>query len=270
MNNFESRLKQPWTTYDNRLIQRKTIFENPAQKMGYLYLASYANAAKIFPSIDSISDAICSSKRTAMRVIQQLEEIGLIEVVRTPGKSNQYILNDYFEVEEELLMAKVREKTTSDKMSPVPKQTSANMSPPTSVSLSPVTKSHTITKTSSLNTSIKNKSLSKTKTSSSPDKINDKNIDQEFKAKYPDRPFDEIKYEILKDDSLTITNEKQYRGILNHRLKNWSPNKTKKNQREERVPEWFDINKQKKKEAVPAANLNIDEERRKLLEEINQ
>jgi hypothetical protein len=98
MENFKSRVKQPWTTYDNQLIQGETIFKSANQKLCYMYLYSYANASKIFPSIDTISKAICCKRRATINVIAELESMGMIEVIRTPGKSNQYILNDYFDV----------------------------------------------------------------------------------------------------------------------------------------------------------------------------
>lgn len=86
------------STYEARLIEERTIFENANQKLAYLYLVSYGETPRPFPSIEDISIAICSSTRTAMRVLQQLEEIGLIEVQKTPGKLNQYFIHDYFEV----------------------------------------------------------------------------------------------------------------------------------------------------------------------------
>jgi hypothetical protein len=225
MNNFTSRVNQPWTTYDNRLIQGETIFKNSSQKLCYLYLVSYSNASKIFPSIDTIADAICCKRRATIMVIQQLEELGLTEVIRTPGKSNQYILNDYFEVEQQ----------TSAKNAPVQKmhQSSAKNAP------LPVQKMHPITKTIKLKT--------KNKISSSSDTRNP--IDSVLKNKYPNANFDEVKEQLLQDGqngSITIETDKQYKSSLEYRLKHYKPTtvvKTSRNRRSIRtevIPAYFD------------------------------
>jgi hypothetical protein len=218
MNNFESRIEQPWTTYDNRLIQKKTIFKNGNQKLCYLFLVSYANASKIFPSMEAIADAICSTKKTAITIIQQLEELGLIEVIRTPGLSNQYILNDYFKVAE----------ATSEKFTPVKNlhQTGVKITPVLVKNLHPKTKT------------IKLKT--KNKISSSIDHIN--SIDLALKEKYPIAPFDEIKEQMLNDETLIIETEKQYKSMLEYRLKNWKAKAVKKPRRSTRkeiIPECF-------------------------------
>lgn len=220
-NNFTSKVKQPWTTYDNELIQQKGIFKNPYQKLCYMYLVSFANCSKIFPSMDSIAEAICGSKRTAMRTVQELESMGLIEVERKQGLSNQYTLNDYFEV----MVA------TSDRESLVTEshQTSDRESLP------PVTESHHKTKRLKIKT--------KNKTSSSSDSRN--SIDSELKQKYPSVPFDEVKEELLNDDTATINTGKQYKSMLEYRLKNWKPKQPNKRKgkakvtRTEMLPDWF-------------------------------
>jgi hypothetical protein len=220
MNNFESRVKQPWTTYDNKLIQENEIFKNPYQKLGYIYLISYANASKIFPSMDAIAVAICGSKRTAMRTIQELESLKLIEVIRTKGLSNQYILNDYFEV----ILA------TSDRKSLVTESHGGS----DRESRVPVTESHPKTKTIKIKT--------KNKISSSSDSKN--SIDSKLKEKYPIVPFTEVKAQMLSDETLTIKTDKQYKSMLEYRLKNWKPAKAPRKQsksiRKEIVPDHMD------------------------------
>lgn len=219
-NNFTSRVKQPWTTYDNGLIQDATIFKSANQKLCYMFLYSYANASKIFPSIDKIAQAVCCKRRTAITVIQELEEIGLIEVIRTPGKANQYILNDYFEVSASLLS----EEDTSAKIAPVQKlhDTSAKIAPV------PVQNLHTKTKTKKLKT--KNKISSSVRDS----------IDSKLREKYSNAPFDDIKNEML-NDSVTVDTDKQYKSLLEYRLKHWKPKQGKKQSvtRKEIVPKWL-------------------------------
>lgn len=101
MENFINKTKQLFTTFTNDIIQGRTIFKNANQKLTYMYLYSFANCSRIFPSIASISTAVCCTPRTAMKLIQELEEIGLISVQRTQGKSNIYVLHDYHEVTNE-------------------------------------------------------------------------------------------------------------------------------------------------------------------------
>jgi hypothetical protein len=249
MSNFESRVNQPWTTYDNRLIQEETVFKNASQKLCYLYLVSYANAKKIFPSMDTIANAICTSKRNAIRIIEQLEEMNFIEVVRSSGKANNYILNDYFEV-----------IATSDKMSPVTKchGSSDKMSPV------PVTKCHPIT--------TNKKELTKKKNSSSSENRNQ--IDLELKEKYSDKPFEEIKINLLNDSNAITKTDNQYKKMLEYRLKNWMPKKeqpkkprSKKPIRKELLPEWYENETKPKLKEEP--NLTPEEVKKKK-EELEQ
>ncbi|MGE7687340.1 helix-turn-helix domain-containing protein, partial [Peribacillus simplex] len=225
-NNFSSRVKQSFTTYQNDLVQDKTIFENANQKLGYMFLYSYANANSIFPSIPSIATAICASERTAMRVVQDLERLGFIEVKRTKGKSNIYILNDYYEVVEVFL--------TSDKLSPVSECHEG------SDKLSPVLVTDCHTKTNNLKLKNKKKNSSST---------NRDSIDIKLKEKYqniPTEEFNRIKENMLNDERLDTKTDNQYKGLLEYRLKNWKPAPPKKKTnkrmniiRTEEVPEWI-------------------------------
>lgn len=105
-------------------------------------------------------------------------------------------------------------------------------------------------------------------------------IDQELQNEFPDIPLEEVKEDMEKNHSYLTDTDNRYRGSLkkmitdriqreameSNKPKRQHQPKKKNNQREEKVPEWF--GKQKKKEAAPAINSNIDEERRKLLEEL--
>lgn len=225
-NNFSSRVKPSWTTYQNDLVQDETIFENANQKLGYMFLYSYANANSIFPSIPSIATAICASERTAMRVVQDLERLGFIEVTRTQGKSNIYILNDYYEVVEAFL--------TSDKLSPV----SESQGTSDKLARVPVTDCHPKTNNLKLKNKKKNSSSS-----------NRDDIDNKLKEKYqniPSEEFDRIRENMLNDDRLDTKTDNQYKGLLEYRLKNWKPAPPKKKTnkrmniiRTEDVPEWI-------------------------------
>lgn len=90
------------------------------------------------------------------------------------------------------------------------------------------------------------------------------NIEEELRKKYPNANFEEIKKQILSDETLIIKTEKQYRSILEYRLSNYKPTK-KKYKREEVVPEWF------KKDSVPDEFEEefIKEERERLKIELN-
>jgi hypothetical protein len=231
-NNFTSNVKQPWTTYDNRLIQEKTVFKKATQKLCYMFLCSYANAKSIFPSMDSIADACCISPRNAMRIIEELEQLGFIEVTRKQGLSNKYVLNDYFEVAEKITRDKMSLVTKchggSDKMSPLP-----------------VTKCHPKTKT-------KTKNEKENSSSSAYDKI-----DNDLKEKYPNAPFDIVKQNLLNDSTATINTINQYSKLLEYRLKNYKEPKpkkptTKKSIRKEMIPDFMnEEKKEEKKEESP-------------------
>jgi hypothetical protein len=66
-------------------------------------------------------------------------------------------------------------------------------------------------------------------------------IDNELRANYPDSPFDVIKQELLKDETAVIVTLKQYRALLEYRLKHYRPKKAikKKAIRTEILPDWF-------------------------------
>lgn len=237
MENFESRVKEPpYTLYHNDLIQEETVFKNASQKLCYIYLYSYAKAKKIFPSMSSIAVAICSSDRNAMRVIEQLEEMGFIEVKREQGKNNLYILNDYYEVAEKLTHDKMSlVQSTRDKMSPVTNchPTRDKMSP------LPVTNCHPITKTK---TKKKNKNFSL-------DSLGDLSfIDLELKNKYPEKDFDGIRAKMIKEaekGEVSLPQASNYKGLLESRLEKARKRSergqrgTKRPTRTEILPEWF-------------------------------
>lgn len=242
---FESRLKQPpYSQYHNDLIQKETVFKNASQKLAYLYLHSYANAKKIFPSMKSIAIAICSSERNAMRVIEQLEELKFIEVSREAGKSNNYILNDYFEVVTNCHQSESpdpRQNVTSDKLSPVTEShpTSDKLSP---VEPKPVTICHP--KTSSL------KTINKISLVPSLETIN--GIVNLLKSLWPNAPIDKIVAEMIEeaeseDSKIEVKTPKQFKGLLNSRVERWNATRTTKPAqfkpkapiRTEHTPEWF-------------------------------
>ncbi len=219
MTNFESRVKQPWTTYDNRLIQEETVFKNASQKLVYLYLCSYSNAKRIFPSMKQIGEACCISERNAIRIIKELAEMMFIEVYPNSGKPNNYILNDYFEIVEKY---HPRQIVTPDK-------------------LSPLTNCQTKSKSKSKN---KNKITTTTKNQFD-------SIDLLLKKIFPEAPLDRIKNKLIEDAKIgkvKIDSEKQYRKMLELRLNDYmeaQSHKTvkfrpKQPVRTENIPEWFD------------------------------
>ena len=81
-------------------------------------------------------------------------------------------------------------------------------------------------------------------------------IENELKEKYSNVPFEEVKEELLKDETATINTDKQYKSMLEYRLKNWKPKKNKgennnrvgkakKIVKTEMLPEWFDEDENK-------------------------
>lgn len=106
-----------------------------------------------------------------------------------------------------------------------------------------------------------NKDLNKlvNKISSSRDSINN-----ELKNKYCNVPFEVVKEELLNDPTATINTIKQYKSMLEYRLKNWKHKPTKltkyykKPIRSEMLPDWFDEEnktvEEPKKEELPPIN----------------
>jgi hypothetical protein len=74
-------------------------------------------------------------------------------------------------------------------------------------------------------------------------------IDNELRAKYPQAPLDLIKQELLKDETAIIVTLKQYRGLLDYRLRNYRPklkqSRRMKSIRTELLPDWFEETPQK-------------------------
>jgi DNA polymerase III delta prime subunit len=229
--NFFSRVRPTSTSFDNYFLQGKTVFKNASQKLCYMYLYSFATAHETFPSMDTIAEAICGKKRNAIQVIQQLENMQFLKVVRTKGKSNLYYLMDYYEVEAHL---------TSAKNAPVQKMHQNQCKNDTSAKNAPVQKMHPITSTSSFS------SFSKLLVSS--DKLII--IDKKLKEEFPDRPFDRIQKKLIKDANdgkVDIAHENSYEALLRYRLERSKLRtsaqtgqiRTKAPIRTENTPEWY-------------------------------
>ncbi|MEH6982963.1 hypothetical protein [Priestia megaterium] len=101
-------------------------------------------------------------------------------------------------------------------------------------------------------------------------------IDKELSEKYPDRPFEEIKKEILNDDTLIITTDKQYSSLMNYRLKNWKPLKKRsyvKNKsiiRKELVPDWLHKREKNEDEKTKMNDQQFELEKLKLEAELKE
>lgn len=69
-------------------------------------------------------------------------------------------------------------------------------------------------------------------------------IDSALRAKYPNSPFDTIKQELIKDESVIIITLNQYKGLLEYRLKHYKPRQAKQRKpiRTELLPDWFEEN----------------------------
>lgn len=69
-------------------------------------------------------------------------------------------------------------------------------------------------------------------------------IDKELRAMFPHAPFSTIKQELLTDETAIIITLKQYRGLLEYRLKNYRPKLKQVTQRKsirtEILPDWFE------------------------------
>jgi hypothetical protein len=207
-----------YTNINNSLLQGKTVFKSPAQKLTYLFLTSFSNCEKVFPSISKIAEGTCQSERTAMRVVKELEELGFITVERKTGKPNLYTLVSYEQV------------VTPDKMTPV---TEPAPEPVTECQLTPVTDCHP-----------KTTNLLKTKNKSNIS-ITRESVINELMNEYPQVPVQEIASQIESDSSLDVKTINQFKGLLTYRVKNHKPAAKQSNKkiiRTEIIPEHFDEN----------------------------
>jgi hypothetical protein len=235
MSNFESRVKERWTTYDNELVQDETIFENPTQKLCYMYLYSYAKAKKIFPSYDTIAVALCASRSTAIKVIGELEKMTLIEVKRQAGKSNNYFLNDYFEVAEKLTSVDSTpvKKSYSETDEKQDKRTRVDSTPVqnphgTSVesTLLPVQNPHPITKTTKITK--ENKKL--VSSSSEEIHLHDLTLKKTF-AEVSEDAFGSVKAKLFKDaeeGKVKMKSVDQYFALMAKRLEFYMESQSKR------------------------------------------
>ena len=85
--------KRGWFWVENELIDRTDLsFE---VKSMYMILARFADSeGKCFPSIEKLAEIIGKDKRTVIRYIKKLEEIGLIEKRRRFNQTNIYCLKN--------------------------------------------------------------------------------------------------------------------------------------------------------------------------------
>lgn len=87
-------------------------------------------------------------------------------------------------------------------------------------------------------------------------------IDNELKEKYPNAPFEQVKEELTNDETATINTDKQYKSMLEYRLKNWKPKKPnapkqskgKKPIRTEVLPDWFDADSEQLEKELPSVD----------------
>jgi len=99
-------------------------------------------------------------------------------------------------------------------------------------------------------------------------------IDDKLREKYNNVPFDEVKNEML-NDTVIVDTDKQYKSLLEYRLKNWKPKQTKRrrvvrNVREEMVPKWLQTNDENAVAKDLSVNNDFEAEKEKIKEELMQ
>jgi len=99
-------------------------------------------------------------------------------------------------------------------------------------------------------------------------------IDDKLQKKYNDVPFEEVKNEML-NDSVIIDTDKQYKALLEYRLKHWQQKKTKRKSvvrtaRKEMVPEWLQKNNETEVVKDLPVNNNFEAEKEKMKAELMQ
>jgi hypothetical protein len=109
------------------------------------------------------------------------------------------------------------------------------------------------------NKSFTNNDLTKNKLVSSSREITFDSIESDLKQKYPNAPFEQIRDNVLNDETLTIESLNQFKGILEYRLKNYKEPKQKtpikrKVTRKEMVPDFM-------KEEYEKPQIEMDKEK---------
>ncbi|EGI2115070.1 replication protein [Listeria monocytogenes] len=99
-------------------------------------------------------------------------------------------------------------------------------------------------------------------------------IDDKLREKYNNVPFDEVKNEML-NDTVVVDTDKQYKSLLEYRLKHWKPKQTKRkrvvrNVREEMVPKWLQTNDENAIAKDLSVNNDFEAEKEKIKEELMQ
>lgn len=101
-------------------------------------------------------------------------------------------------------------------------------------------------------------------------------VDEGLKAKYPNAPFEFVKENLMNDDSAIIITPKQYRALLEYRLKNYRPKSsfrkpTRTNYNTiEKLPDWYNNEhahrqqQQKSREEIERAQREIENQLKQL------
>lgn len=99
-------------------------------------------------------------------------------------------------------------------------------------------------------------------------------IDDKLREKYNDVPFDEVKNDML-NDAIIVDTDKQYKALLEYRLKHWKPKQTKKKRvvrtvRKEMVPKWLQTNDENTVAEDLLVNNDFEAEKEKMKAELMQ
>lgn len=230
------------------------------EKMTYMVLRSYANGQDdtAFPSYSTIAKKGSMGRKKAIECVKKLEELGLVvketrqlyKNGKVENTSNLYTIHRPAEIKK--ASKKGQDKTEILGLHHLVHEQFGGSIPQTPPSVSETPPSISQTPPSVPQTpELKNlKELDKTKNKTSSSSSASRNsIDNELKEKYPSAPFEEVKEQLLNDDTAVITTDKQYKSMLEYRLKNWKPSTAatpkpkqpiqKKPIRTEYLPDWF-------------------------------
>lgn len=98
-------------------------------------------------------------------------------------------------------------------------------------------------------------------------------IDLELREKFNGLPFDQIKEDLINDESVVTRTAKQYRAMLEYRLKNYKPkssgsNNFKQQGRTEVLPDWWDKENVKTPEPTQEEIEDLEVRKRQVLEKL--
>lgn len=251
----------------NLKIQSKAI---------YAYISSFAansNSGErtAFPSVELQCAELGITDETYFKYRKPLVEKGYLQIEKRRGNSAKFDRNLYIICAVPVPLETIPENIGYGKnVDTEPFEPHPNL--PSTVEPSTVESG---TKTTNSKTTSTKKNISLVSSSRESELPIYELLDKALKQDYPNVPFDDIRAELISDETAVINTIKQYHAMLEYRLKNYKPKKqakqpqfkAKRSTYVEATPEWFD-EESEPNTSVKQTNEISDEEKKAEIEEI--